>query len=146
LDPERHEAPRRIALHFLTPARIRTDGDYRSELSFQDLIRALLRRLSSLCYFHCNCELSVDFKSLIGQSSSVRTVATQLRWQRQERFSSKQHQRIEMGGVTGTVTFEAPDGETLAPYLPLLAAGEWVHVGKGTVMGLGKYRLWTGND
>jgi CRISPR/Cas system endoribonuclease Cas6 (RAMP superfamily) len=49
-----------------------------------------------------------------------------------------------MDGVTGTVTFEAPDGETLAPYLPLLAAGEWVHVGKGAVMGLGKYQLQWG--
>lgn len=49
-----------------------------------------------------------------------------------------------MGGVVGTVTFQAPDGETLAPFLPLLAMGKFVHVGKGAVMGLGRYRVQAG--
>jgi hypothetical protein len=46
-----------------------------------------------------------------------------------------------MSGVRGRVVFEAPEGSAWEPYLPLLAAGEWVHIGKGTVMGLGKYRV-----
>jgi hypothetical protein len=135
---------RQIALRFLTPTRIRTDGAVRSELTFADVVRALLRRLSSLCYFHCGCELQVDFKGLIEQACRVRTVASQLRWHEQERYSGRQGQRIAMGGVVGTVVFEAPDGEAWAPFVPLLAAGEWVHVGKGAVMGLGKYSLVEG--
>jgi hypothetical protein len=135
------EPPRVLVLHFLTPARIRSDGTVRAELTFQDVVRALLRRLSSLCYFHCGCELSVDFKGLIGRASTFRTVRSELRWVEQDRFSGRQRQRIEMGGVLGRVVFEAPEGEQWRPYLPLLAAGEWVHVGKGTVMGLGKYRV-----
>jgi hypothetical protein len=39
------------------------------------------------------------------------------------------------------VVYEATDGAAWAPFLPLLAAGEWVHVGKGAVMGLGKYQV-----
>jgi hypothetical protein len=113
----------RLAVHFLTPTRIRNDGAIRAEVSFQDLVRALLRRLSSLCYFHCGGELQADFRCLIDQASAVRTVASQLRWQRQERFSARQGQRIEMGGVVGTVTFEADGAEVLGPYRPLLAAG-----------------------
>ncbi len=46
-----------------------------------------------------------------------------------------------MGGVVGSVTYEAPTANVLAPYWPLLRAGQWVHVGKGCVMGLGKYRI-----
>ena len=55
-------------------------------------------------------------------------------------MSGRQHQHIEMGGLVGEVEYEA-DAEEWRRYWPLLAAGEWVHVGKGTVMGLGKYRL-----
>ena len=40
-----------------------------------------------------------------------------------------------MGGVVGTVVFEALDSELLEPYLPLPAVGEWGHVGKGCLMG-----------
>ena len=134
-------ATRWLRVHFLTPTRIRNDGIVCSDLTFQDLVRALLRRLSSLCYFHCGGELDVDFKELIEQAATVRTIASDLRWQDQERFSGRQHQRIDMGGIVGSVTFQAPDAETLAPYLPLLAAGEFVHVGKGAVMGLGTYRI-----
>jgi hypothetical protein len=131
---------RRLLLHFLTPARIRNDGAMRFELTFQDLVRALLRRLSSLIYFHCGGELRVDFRGLIDQACGVRTVRSNLRWHEQGRFSGRQHQRIEMGGLVGEVEYEA-DAETWRRYWPLLAAGEWVHVGKGTVMGLGKYRV-----
>ena len=135
------EPPRTLALRFLTPARIRTEGSMRAELDFSDVIRALLRRLSSLCYFHCGCELQVDFRGLIEQAFEIKTVRSELHWQEQERFSGRQRQQIEMGGVLGRVEFEAPTSEMWTPYLPLLAAGEWVHVGKGTVMGLGKYRV-----
>jgi hypothetical protein len=132
----------RLTLRFLTPTRVRSEGTVQAEPSFQAIVRALLRRLSSLCYFHCGCELKLDFKGLIKQASLVRTVRCDLRWQEQERFSGRQHRRIEMDGVVGTVTYETPDGSWQA-YWPLLAAGEWVHVGKGAVMGLGRYRAET---
>jgi hypothetical protein len=46
-----------------------------------------------------------------------------------------------MGGVVGRVMFDAPDGELVEPYLPLLAVREWLHVWKEAVMGLGKYQI-----
>jgi hypothetical protein len=141
LGPHLEGCPRRLSVEFLTPVRIRQDDQIRVEVTFQDLIRALLRRLSSLCYFHCGCELVVDFKGLIERARKVRTASSTLRWQRQQRFSGRQEQWIDMNGVIGGVVFEAAAPEAMQPYLPLLAAGEWVHVGKGAVMGLGKYRL-----
>ncbi len=132
--------PFRLAVHFQTPTRIRNDGAIREEVSFQDLIRALLRRVSSLCYFHCGRELAVDFKSLIEQASTIGVVDSQLHWQDQERFSGRQRQRIDMGGVVGVVEYEG-EADVLRSYWPLLRAGEWVHVGKGAVMGMGRYRL-----
>ena len=135
------ELPRRLALRFQTPARVRSEGRVRSVPTFQEVVRALLRRLSSLCYFHCGCELQADFKGLIERASTIRTIGSELRWQEQGRVSGRQHQRIDMSGVLGRLVFEASEASVWEPYLPLLAAGEWVHIGKGTVMGLGKYRI-----
>jgi hypothetical protein len=145
-DPESaYFANRRLVIDFQTPTRIQSEGRMQLELTFQDLVRGLLRRLSSLCYFHCGSELDVDFKGLIERAEVVRTVSSQLRWEEQERFSGRQHQRIEMGGAVGRIEFEAPTVDSWRDYAPLFAAGEWVHVGKGCVMGLGKYRIWGAN-
>jgi len=42
-----------------------------------------------------------------------------------------------MGGFQGTVTYTG----YFDPFLPFLLLGQHVHVGKGTVYGLGKYTL-----
>jgi len=48
---------------------------------------------------------------------------------------------MTFGGLVGEVTYEAPHGEDLDPYLPLLLWGELVHVGKNATFGLGQYRI-----
>jgi hypothetical protein len=140
-DPRAAPAGRRLAVEFLTPTRIRSDGAMCSEPTFQDLARALLRRLSSLCYFHCGGELDVDFRGLIDRAATVAVAGARVHWQRQGRFSGRQHRGIDMSGLVGRVDFEAAAPQDWSPFLPLLLAGEWAHVGKGTVMGLGQYRV-----
>lgn len=43
-----------------------------------------------------------------------------------------------MSGIVGRAELS---GEALAACLPLLWLGQWLHVGKGTSMGLGRYVL-----
>ena len=45
---------------------------------------------------------------------------------------------MSLGGVTGTVTYEGD----LSDFIQLLRLGEYVHVGKGTSFGLGKYEIY----
>ena len=108
---------------------------------FKTWARALLRRLSSLCYFHCGGELDVDFRGLIDRAALVTVAGARVYWQRQGRFSGRQHRGIDMSGLVGRVEFEVAAPQDWSPFLPLLLAGEWAHVGKGTVMGLGQYRV-----
>ena len=45
--------------------------------------------------------------------------------------------KLKMGGFLGEITFEGD----LAEFLPFLKLGEYLHIGKGTVYGLGKYEI-----
>ncbi|WP_022947151.1 CRISPR system precrRNA processing endoribonuclease RAMP protein Cas6 [Methylohalobius crimeensis] len=127
-------------LTFHTPLRVR----YRDRLmgvenfSFRGLLAALLRRLSLLCYFHGDTPLEIDFRTLIDQAKSVTPLRTELRWFDWKRYSNRQKTEMHMGGLLGQVILE---GQALAPFWPWLSAGQWLHVGKGTVMGLGKYQV-----
>lgn len=125
-------------LRFLTPLRIISDDSPAAELPFHLLIRTLLRRVGLLYHFHCGgSEPTWDHLALIEKSMDVSVAHNGLRWWDWERYSTRQHARIKMGGVVGEITYR---GE-MAPFMPLLAAGEVLHVGKGTSMGLGKYQL-----
>jgi len=127
-----------ISLSFLTPTRILFDGHLTLDLEFHILIRNLLRRLSLLSYFHCNGDPSTwDFKGLIEKAKDVKLKKRDLRWYDWQRYSGRQDTRIKMGGFVGEITFEGD----IKPFMPLIKAGEVLHVGKGTGFGLGKYRI-----
>lgn len=128
----------RLTLNFLTPTKLKHNKMWiRTGPQFQALVKSLLGRLSSLSYFHCGERLDVDFRDLIDQAATVKIETSDTTWESWSRFSGRQKQRIDMGGLMGRVTYA---GE-LAPYLPLLAVGELIHVGKGTVFGNGQYRI-----
>ena len=127
-----------IKLSFLTPTRILYDSHLTLDLEFHILIRNLLRRLSLLYYFHCGGDTSgIDFKGIIEQAKEIKVKSQNLKWYDWERYSGRQETRMKMGGFVGNITFEG----NIEPFMPLIKAGEVLHVGKGTGFGLGKYRI-----
>jgi CRISPR-associated endoribonuclease Cas6 len=124
-----------LTLRFLTPIRLVYGGSLTETPEFHVLMRVLLRRLSNLAYFHCGAELQLDFRGLIAAAEQVQIAASHLWWYDWERYSTRQDTRMKLGGVLGQVTYT---GDVL-PFLPLLQLGAYVHVGKGTSFGLGKY-------
>ncbi|WP_333654949.1 CRISPR system precrRNA processing endoribonuclease RAMP protein Cas6 [Dissulfurispira sp.] len=127
-----------VTIRFLTPTRIFYNNHLTKDLEFHILVRNLLRRLSLLYYFHCGGDPSDwDFKGLIKKSEDVVVAKRNLRWYDWERYSARQNTKMKMGGFVGEITFNG-DVEQL---MPLIKAGEIVHVGKGTTFGLGKYEV-----
>jgi len=126
-----------LSVHFLTPTRLKHDGNMVREPGFHVLVRALLRRVSSLYYFHCGEQWEADYRGLIELAQTVEIGEAAARWQNWARYSSKQGRRIDMGGLIGKMCYAGP----LAGFRPLLVLGSVVHVGKGCVFGNGKYTV-----
>lgn len=126
-----------IAINFITPCRIRYDRKISNNLEFHIIIRNLLRRVSSLSYFHCNKELECDYKAIIEEAQKIKTINSNLKWYNWDRFSTRQKQRMKLGGLLGNVAYQG----NITPFLQLLRLGEYLHVGKSTSFGLGRYEI-----
>lgn len=128
-----------LGLEFLTPTRLKHQDRWANRMDFHILIRGLLRRLSSLAYFHHGWEWKADYAGLIARAGAVTTLREDTRWVDWERYSARQDARIALGGLVGTVVYEG----NLQEFLPLILLGEHIHVGKGTVFGMGWYTTAT---
>lgn len=124
-----------LTLHFLTPTRLKYRGKYVRRPEFHVIVRNLLRRISSLSYFHCGQLWETDFHGIIAAAEDVEATDVDVEWVDWERYSGRQQRRINLGGFVGQATYQGD----LKPFRPLLALGELVHVGKATVFGHGKY-------
>lgn len=123
-----------------TPLRLRHAEHYvtAEQFEFSDLFRNLLRRISLLTYFHTDTPLEADFAALTACSRAQALLEKDLLWQDWRRYSSRQQTLLGMGGVLGSFVVR---GDQLQMLWPFLWLGQWTHAGKGTSMGLGKYRL-----
>ena len=126
-----------LTVHLLTPTRITHEGQITDKLPFHLFWRRLIGRISALGYFHCGESLELDFKGLIAQAETVQTVQHRLRWHDWTRYSSRQNQKMQLGGLVGNVTYAGD----LAVFLPFVALGAFLHVGKNATFGLGKYQV-----
>lgn len=134
--------PSGVRLRLETPLRLRLHGrELRPErFSLPLFVAALLRRQSLLhqCFgIPAAAPTTAQAQQLIGHSERLRLSETSLRWESRQRWSSRQQRRIPIGGLLGGFRI---DGE-LAPLWPWLWRGQWLHLGKSAVMGLGCYRL-----
>lgn len=129
-------APSRLCLSFLTPTRIKYNNMLTIDPEFHVFFRNILRRISLLSYFHCSQKLNdSEFKHLIEKAKNIKTVRTRLYWNDWERYSNRQNRLMKMGGFVGEITYEGD----LEPFWPYIKLGEYIHVGKGSSFGLGKY-------
>jgi hypothetical protein len=129
--------PDRLTLRFLTPTRLVTSEQVATRPDFAVLVRSLLRRVSSLAYFHGGQRWDIDFRAASAAAEQVRLAVDNTHWLDRDRYSTRQRQRTPLGGLVGSAAYAGD----LRPFLPLLALGELVHVGKATAFGNGRYEI-----
>lgn len=130
-----------VSLNFITPIRIKHKNRLMTPQNFNIpvLLKALLRRLSLILYFYCDKQLIPREKiiELVELSENVAVISKNLHWIDLSRYSTRNRERIYLGGFIGNITLhKVPDS-----IIELLKIGEIIHIGKGTSFGLGKYRV-----
>lgn len=134
--------PARVTVHLESPLRLRVrDHELRPQtFAFRPFFSAILRRATQLAAIHAEPSLktgNIDFAALMCGADNITICDPVLTWHEQRRWSSRQKREMPTGGLLGHFTLQGD----LAPLWPWLWQGQWLHVGKGTVMGLGRYRL-----
>jgi hypothetical protein len=137
--PARPGAEDTLELELLTPTTLRTgsaadrDAVVVRQPHFHHLLKRLRDRLNSLATFYGGGPLGLDFKALGEAAEAVRTVSDQTRWLERSRFSARRRTPHDLSGLAGTIIVRGD----LLRFLPLLRAGEYIHVGKNAVFGNG---------
>ncbi|NLX90480.1 MAG: CRISPR system precrRNA processing endoribonuclease RAMP protein Cas6 [Firmicutes bacterium] len=127
-----------LKVRYLTPFRVKWQGRLCSEIKFHILIRNILRRVSALYFISEHKPLQLDYRSLISQAENIQTVQAQFQWKEYSRYSSRQKEKMQLGGVTGWALYQ---GEGLSRFHPFLKAAELMAAGKGTTFGFGRIAL-----
>lgn len=126
-------SPGRTTVRFLTPTDLRSGGRPVERPAFHHLVRRLLTRLSAIATFHGPGAPALDYRVLGEKSEAVRTVSIDVRRVERSRRAAHTGAVQPLSGIVGEATYE---GE-LAPFLPLLALGSVLHVGKECAFGNG---------
>lgn len=127
-----------VTLHFHAPLRLQNNGRRATadEFTPRRLLTTLVRRIALMTEFHGLGPLPIDFKALAAHAETLAS-DKDLRWRDWTRYSSRQQQKMDLGGVVGSWRLSGD----IAPHLPFLHLGQWLHVGKEAAFGLGGYRL-----
>ncbi len=126
------DAPYRLV--FPAPLRLRRKGRLIESPTLADLVAALNRRIAGYLperYRSLWLQLGRQLLELARQRPQVAWQGTRLDL---VRYSGRQKMELELHGISGAI--ELPRGPGVL--LPLLAAAQWLHVGKQTVMGMGQ--------
>jgi hypothetical protein len=137
--PEPPPEPPRARMILEHTLRLRRENRYLTpaEFVFATLFTTLTRRVSMLHDMEAAEPLAADYRELAAAARAASVSEVRLEWFDWARYSARQRRRIPMGGLLGELTL----GGNLKLLWPWLWIGQWLHVGKGAVMGLGRYRL-----
>ncbi len=133
LQPPEPPATAHLRIMLETPTRLLRQGHPvgPEKLRAGDFYGALLRRSSQVAP---QLGIQPPERTTLSQ---MQLTTDQLRWLEWSRYSSRQQQSMQLGGLIGTLTL--PDYPVqLWPWLWL---GQWLHIGKNASFGLGQYRL-----
>lgn len=130
-----------VDLEFFTHIRLQHHGKFleAKDFNIQILLNAILRRYLSLAEVYSDVVLNTDEIRRLYKDTSEILGSAQLEWVNWLRYSNRQKQKMNLDGLMGTVRIHHIN-EQLLHYLYL---GQWLHVGKGCVFGLGHYVLRT---
>ncbi len=114
------------------------DGALRESFTCAELTGLLSRRARLLAAYYGARPLAWDHRELLERAGHVAVVRANLWRHRAARYTETRGEKLEQDGILGEISFR---GAALRELLPLLVAGEYLHVGSSTSFGSGRYHL-----
>ena len=131
------EADAPCQLVFAAPLRLRRQGRLVDAPTLADLVVGACRRIEA---FFPDMDRE-GWKDCAAAALETARTTPQSPWRGARldlhRWSARQQNDLDLHGVSGTLDLPEGPGELA----PLLAAARWLHIGKGTVMGLGQFEV-----
>ena len=143
INPGSQQNSKTIDLRLLTPLRLMIKGKPSRDLSFLTLMKSVFRRLDLLDHAYGSGTFEPDYSGYLSRAEQVEVATSDLFWHHWKRYSNRQKKKLYLGGLMGHVQFH---GDMLSEFLPYLALAEKVHLGKGTVYGMGQIQVETGQE
>lgn len=120
-------------LVFKTPLTLKYRGEYLEEFRMDAILEASLRRI-----YMMDCYEGIDEDVTEWEMPPAPKILSQeVRKAHVRRFSSKQQSGMVLHGIEGRVILKELDEELL----PVLLAGELIHVGKNSRFGFGRFQV-----
>ena len=135
--PRVADEPAILRLRFVTPTRLVADGRIVDRPTPELLAAAVARRVAALSQLYGHGASLLPHERLMAAARQVRVAEMAMRWVPLRRFSGRQQATVSIGGFVGSLVLEGVPAELRW----LLAWGEVLHIGKGTVFGLGQYQI-----
>ncbi|MFC4600951.1 CRISPR system precrRNA processing endoribonuclease RAMP protein Cas6 [Cohnella hongkongensis] len=124
-------------VRFHTPVRVLIKRELCTNLTFENIIQSISRRLVLLSQAYTDHTLHWDEDAVLQAARSVRTVEQQWRYIDFERYSMTRNGKLSLAAIEGWARYE---GE-LTAFTPLLEAGQHIHLGKNATIGFGHYSV-----
>jgi len=127
----------KLIFETITPLRLKIRGKLRDHITLKDIVFAISHRLKILSFLYGEGEIdllkNLDLNEIL---KGIKT-ASQFEWTDFKRFSKRQDTHLHIGGVMGKMTITG----NLSKIYPLLKLGQYIHIGKNTAFGLGRYKV-----
>lgn len=119
-------------IRFKTPVTLKYQGRMQEEVTLEAMIPAIFRRIYML-----DCFEGIDCEEMCWQGVYPRVLEADFRMISVYRYSGTQDQKMALRGVKGDMLLS----EIPQALLPVLLAGEIMHIGKNTSFGFGRYHV-----
>jgi hypothetical protein len=126
----------KITLHFISPTALKINGYLTLNIDAEMILKAIIRRIKSLSQYHNQRDeefFNIDWSGL----NKVTLKELDIEWYKWQKYSGRQDCKIDFDGFVGKLTLTG----SLKKLMPWLRIGELLHIGRGTVYGMGQYLL-----